>query len=309
MNKCFVCQGNEFTALPIIPVSTYTDKTYGLIRCIKCSVIFTNPIPTNKELNNIYRKWYLFSFHKFIHSEKRYRARKLAHYIQGLEGIKTAIDIGSMYGFLIEELKKKNIDCAGIEINPEAVEYSRKRKLDVEKSSLEEFLKQNGKKYDLIILSHVLEHLLDPRQKLINLKKHLNANGKILIIVPNFNSFTRKLFGNFWGYWDIPAHISHYDKNSLQSLINLSGFKTIDSKIVGGSSLLFFSSLAKKLNIRRTNSEISSMRTGVTKFISAFVKYWYYFGNDEIILVAQKTGKMNEGLKKSFHPSQGGIYA
>jgi 2-polyprenyl-3-methyl-5-hydroxy-6-metoxy-1,4-benzoquinol methylase len=230
---------------------------------------------------------YTYSFHKVISGEKRYRAKKLADYIQRLEGVKTALDIGSMYGYLIEELKKKKIDCSGIEIDIEAVEYSRKRKLDVKKISLEEFLKQDGKKYDLIILSHVLEHLLEPRQKLLKLKKHLNVNGKILVMVPNYDSLTRKLFGSFWGYWDIPAHITHFNTSSLQYLVNLSGLKTKNSEIVGGSSLLFFSAITKKLSIKRTNSEISPLINEVIKFISAIVKYWYHIGNDEILLVAQ----------------------
>ena len=41
------------------------------------------------------------------------------------------------------------------------------------------------KKYDVITMFHVLEHLDEPMKYLTQIEQHLNVNGKLLIEVPN----------------------------------------------------------------------------------------------------------------------------
>lgn len=48
-------------------------------------------------------------------------------------------------------------------------------------------------KFDVIIATHVLEHVDNPILLLNKLKENLNKNGKLIIIVPNAHSIHRKL--------------------------------------------------------------------------------------------------------------------
>jgi len=88
-------------------------------------------------------------------------------------------------------------------------------------------------KYDLIILSEVLEHLFFPEKFLSNLKNLLKPRGEIVITVPNVLFWKNRLkifFGNFnytaQGIMD-RGHIHFFTWNSLIYLTEVQGFSLI----------------------------------------------------------------------------------
>jgi|SRR3972149_4561053 len=98
--------------------------------------------------------------------------------------------------------------------------------LDIE-DEIDVFVKtQPTRKYDLIIMSHVLEHLHDPGKALRQIKeKLLEPFGQIYIEVPSFYRVevrAKKVF--------VPVHISYFTETSLNNLLLLCGFKTIKVK-------------------------------------------------------------------------------
>lgn len=291
MGKCIICQKEIFKKSHIRPVSVYDKRSYDLIKCENCKTLFTYPVPSQDEIDQIYKEQYFYGAHKITVGEKRYRAKKMASYVSRFSSIKTALDVGSMYGFLIDELNRRNIRCAGIDIDPEAVAYCKKNNIPVESISLEGYLEKPGGSHDLIILSHVLEHLFDPKEKLIAIREKLNDGGKLLIAVPNIEAWTRKIFGNYWGYWDVPIHLTHFNKSTLRNLLESSGFEIVDVRTVGGSSLLFFSTLAKMLGKSGGSFEITHAKKWLIGSISSILKYWYNLGDDEILVVAKIKSK------------------
>jgi len=62
-------------------------------------------------------------------------------------------------------------------------EYLKKQNFNVDLYDIG--MEENEKKFDCIILSHVLEHIYDLNNFVINLDKNLNNNGLIYIEVPN----------------------------------------------------------------------------------------------------------------------------
>lgn len=287
MTECKICGGSALKKVKPFPVNTYGDVGYKLTRCLNCRVIFTDPEPDPEELNDIYRHKYFYDSHLITANEKKYRAEKIARYIARQKNIKKILDIGCMHGFLIKNLKEKGYDVFGIEIHREAVEYSRKNNLNVANVSLGDFIKESRERYDLIILNHVLEHLPDPREKLGRLRENLTENGRILLLVPNAGSTTRKIFGKYWGYWDVPAHIFHFNRNSLFGLLEFAGLEAAECRTVGGSSLLFFSTLAKMINRRASAMPLGKKAKNILSIISSAIKYWYIAGDDELIVLAK----------------------
>lgn len=81
------------------------------------------------------------------------------------------------------------------------------------------------KKFDLIICSHILEHLIDPAQRTRELSKFLKPSGRMILVVPNFaiwKSRLRLLFGKFdyaeHGLYD-SSHLRFYTWHSFGSLV------------------------------------------------------------------------------------------
>lgn len=105
------------------------------------------------------------------------------------------------------------------------------------------------KKFDTILLAHILEHVEDPIYVLTHMGKFLADNGRILIAVPNANSFHR-LVAVKMGLLNTPDQFSERDKKlghrriyTMESLLNdirIAGFKT---DATGG---IFFKPLTNK---------------------------------------------------------------
>lgn len=74
-----------------------------------------------------------------------------------------------------------------------------------------------GKKFDIILLADVIEHIPNPGMVLEESKKLLSSNGKIIISVPNSFGIVRFL-KSFFRYEQVhPDHIAYYSSSTLQT--------------------------------------------------------------------------------------------
>lgn len=96
------------------------------------------------------------------------------------------LDYGCNTGYLLNIINKryprKNFELCGADINPHALNYARNnykaKFFDINKDSLDE------EKFDVIILSHVLEHVEQRKNLIAHLKEKLNEDGTLIIAVP-----------------------------------------------------------------------------------------------------------------------------
>lgn len=106
------------------------------------------------------------------------------------------LDVGCGTGGSAYEIKRRFPDCqiTGLSHNADelnlAAEYIEEGLLVDLNNFPSELL---SKQYDLIICSHVLEHLIDPKNILSVLKNHLKASGRIIVLVPNFGAWNARL--------------------------------------------------------------------------------------------------------------------
>ncbi len=105
-----------------------------------------------------------------------------------LDKVKSIFEIGCGRGYLLSEFRKnmdKSLKIMGIEPDLAAANFGSKNlNLHIEQGMLETFRPEI--KYDLVILSHVLEHVLDPVKFLNNvLSNYLSPGGVLFIEVPS----------------------------------------------------------------------------------------------------------------------------
>lgn len=97
------------------------------------------------------------------------------------------LDYGCNTGYFLNIINKKypsnNFRLCGADINPYALNYARKKYPGFTFFDLDENFFAN-EKFDVIILSHVLEHVKDREAFLANLKKILNKNGDLIVAIP-----------------------------------------------------------------------------------------------------------------------------
>jgi SAM-dependent methyltransferase len=82
-----------------------------------------------------------------------------------------------------------------------------------------------GRKFDVVLLSHVLEHCIDPVAALRNVKKLLAEDGTAIIEVPNNASLAAEMYGPVWFFADVPRHLHFFSGNSLQAALERVGLR------------------------------------------------------------------------------------
>jgi SAM-dependent methyltransferase len=139
--------------------------------------------------------------------------------------IKKILDYGCGTGQLVGALKKKDFEVYGMDSSDEAIKIGKKNNVDIIKINNLEFDKlEYEKSFDLIIISHVLEHQKKENMGIFlkNLKYMLKENKYLLTIVPNAQSFT----GVYWRYEDF-THEYLFTSGSLNYLLKDNGFEEI----------------------------------------------------------------------------------
>ena len=125
---------------------------------------------------------------------------------------KKILEIGSGRGQTTFWLDQMGFEVLGIEPDRKNVSIVN-QKLNNSKliaSTIEDF--KNSDTYDVIWVSHVLEHLLDPIEFLQQIKVNLNEEGILFIEVPNCENLS--MLKNSI----IEPHIWHFSRNSLQNI-------------------------------------------------------------------------------------------
>ena len=82
--------------------------------------------------------------------------------------------------------------------------------------------------FDVITMWHVLEHVPNLDEYILELKRLLKSNGTIVIAVPNFKSFDANYYGKFWAAFDVPRHIWHFSKTAIQKLFSEKEMKLVE---------------------------------------------------------------------------------
>lgn len=152
------------------------------------------------------------------------------------------LEIGCGTGKTLEYLKLNGASTvSGIELREEVALAASKNK-HIDSIYNINFLDANspiaGKKYDTIILSHVLEHFTEPTKVLSAVKAHMHHNSIFLVAVPNIRHLSviipLVLKGEFEykesGILD-HTHFKFFTKKSIVALLNKSGYETKNIKM------------------------------------------------------------------------------
>jgi 2-polyprenyl-3-methyl-5-hydroxy-6-metoxy-1,4-benzoquinol methylase len=114
----------------------------------------------------------------------------------------------------------------GLEPNERAAMRARNAGFNVHACLLEDYIPEDP--HDIAVLSNVLEHSLDPKQMLGDVRRILTADGQVWISCPNGRSWLRNIFGKSWINWHVPFHIFHFSAENLRKLLAEAGFTHIE---------------------------------------------------------------------------------
>lgn len=139
---------------------------------------------------------------------------------------KYILDVGAGTGDFLIAAKKRGWSVEGIEPNYEARMRSREKKMEL--YSALQFLPR--RKFQIITLWHVMEHLPDLDNQIAKFKALLEDEGVLIIAVPNFKSHDAEYYKEFWAAYDVPRHLWHFSRTSVNKIFSEHGMKVMKTR-------------------------------------------------------------------------------
>ncbi|SDY43560.1 2-polyprenyl-3-methyl-5-hydroxy-6-metoxy-1,4-benzoquinol methylase [Rhodonellum ikkaensis] len=236
LTKCPLCKSGLFLNHTEVKDFAVSQEKFLLCHCSSCKLIFTNPRPEEKDIGKYY------DFEGYIsHQDKSNNLTNIIYKWVRKITLKTKIswiqekcpqpgrllDYGCGTGYFLKTAKRSGWEVTGIEPNQDARKIGKDFGLNILKTidNLDE-----EKKFDAITLFHVLEHIHSLRKTSKKLIKKLKNDGFLYIAVPNYDSFDSLQYKNNWASLDVPRHLYHFTKESIQHFANEMSMEIVDQK-------------------------------------------------------------------------------
>jgi SAM-dependent methyltransferase len=236
---CLLCGGILTVLLPGVTDNRFgIGGSYDVFRCTACGFEQTYPIPSPDELKALYERYYNFGgerdtaytrIREWFHFSPAYRLWLILDgdiSFHRPKGAGRLLDIGCNEGRGLKIYSRNGFQAEGLELNETAARVARGGGFIVHTCPLQEF--QPSHLYDVVVLSNVLEHSLNPREMLADVRRILKGDGQVWISCPNNQSWQRKVLGRNWANWHVPFHIVHFSPYTLKRVLIDSGFTKVE---------------------------------------------------------------------------------
>ena len=208
------------------------DPDFDICICKKCSIAFTVPPPKPPEYENM-------DFNASINNdEQKYKENLPVDWIElieiqcelikkNLQPGSTILEIGCGEGILLYELKKNGYQVLGIEPSQNGCKKANQKGIEVIQGSFPNV--KIDTKFNLIIMSHVLEHIFDLEQTILKIKEFI-PNGYLMLTQSNFKGLIPRIKKNEWYAWVPDQHFWHFSLKGLKNYLKKYQLKKINHK-------------------------------------------------------------------------------
>ncbi len=217
--------------------------TFEIARCRDCALEQTQPRPAPDALQALYARHYNFGGSRasspYVRLRERLMTWRLYRWWLAVDGdisfhtvqagtaaaAPRLLDVGCNEGRGLVRYRRNGFAAEGLEPNPVAAAQARARGFVVHGADIADF--RPAGVYDVVVLSNVLEHALDPADMLGHVHRILRPGGALWISCPNADSVLRRLFGRAWINWHVPFHIVHFTNATLTRMLRTNGFQVV----------------------------------------------------------------------------------
>ena len=230
--KCIVCGSSRLRHFSKYKTINVTEGMFigrRLVRCQSCNHIQIDPMLIESELNEYYCSEQYWSEKLSDERTNKLESKAFSQiaYLDTkipLKDVLKVLDIGAGYGRFFQELKQlfpqREFKFTAVEGGTDAVEHMKK---NFEVKVFKSYHTVKGK-FDLIVISHFMEHMSNPAELMQIITKLLSATGACFIEVPNKDYIYRK---------SLIPHISFFSTESLSHCCTVNGLKLVDIRTVG----------------------------------------------------------------------------
>lgn len=223
---CPICNQEVQVTEQLFPSSVEKGKSYTYLHFPCCDYYKQDPFLSEEEMSTLYEKDYAAFNQKGIFKllmkmVTKKRVKKFRHLIKD----KDVLEIGSGTGeFLYHCKSHKPKSVRGVEISEYASAIAKEKyDVNISCSTIENFKAE--KKYDVIFMFHVIEHVKEPQIVIDKCRTLLKEGGVLIMETPNCASFERKFYREYWAGWSVPFHTFIFSPKALTEILNRCGLK------------------------------------------------------------------------------------
>ena len=279
IKNCPLCGHQSFK--PVLSAVDYTvsQDTFTIVACEQCKFQFTNPIPTEEKIGAFYKAESYIShsssnkgmINKIYQRVRKYTLKQKSKLVKSVTNGKEVLDIGAGTGHFLNQITKAGLNGKGLEPDADARSFA-KSNFNIDLQPIQDLYQLKEDSVDVITMWHVLEHVYHLQNDFSQLVKVLNQTGKLIIAVPNRNSYDAKIYKEYWAAYDLPIHLYHFTPKDIEFLGKQHGLKIekilpmkfdafyvsmLSEKYKGGNILkAFFNGL--RSNLKAKNDTYSS---------------------------------------------------
>lgn len=263
--SCPLCGAQHFASyLSTHDNSNAVPGTFQIVRCLDCQHLYTNPRPTPQTVLNCYptdyaphrvddasvarqelpqktvaadqaekppsRPWYLSPTARRIPG-----LRALYYWLTNdysnlippdLKSGAQVIELGCATGSFLQKLQSRGCEVEGVEPVALAAQEAQRRGFRVHVGTFES-LKIPATSRDAVFSWMVVEHLLTPKETLLEIHRVLRSDGWLVFSVPNAGCWEPWLFRSCWLAYDLPRHLQHFTPRRLTRLLQDCGYDRV----------------------------------------------------------------------------------
>ena len=227
--RCKICDSSEVSVIQVISIDhlesawrqILVDEIPGLFEkiqkvelneCPRCHLKFFAP-DFYPRVASIYSQLQNFDWY-YMPSKWEY-----AIALEDLKGLTRVLEIGCGTGHFLKRARdERGLVVIGIDLNQRAVREAQDEGLSVYCMDIPEAASRWVNRFDAVCSFQVLEHIQNPKDFLLQASTMLRPGGKLLLGIPNGDSFLKYQFNIL----DMPPHhLTRWDSRVISYLPNL----------------------------------------------------------------------------------------
>jgi predicted SAM-dependent methyltransferase len=276
IKNCPLCGSKTFSQILKCVDFTVSKLEFRLQQCDNCTFVITSPRPIKGEIGQYYeseeyvshsdtKKGFINSVYQLV---KTHTIKSKVRMVQQLGTSNKILDIGCGTGSFLGACKKQGWVVNGVEPNNTArqnsiINYNFEPKSDFRK---EEYEKEG---FGIITMWHVLEHIHDLEEYLTGIAELLEEQGKLIVALPNLNSYDSKYYKEYWAAYDVPRHLWHFTPLTIKKLCTQYGLELYTTKPMWFDS--FYVSMLSEKN-KSGGNIVKAFLIGLISNINAIFK-------------------------------------
>lgn len=219
---------------------THTDRhglAYRLVLCNACGILRMNPQPKDDHLawyySTLYRPLYdQNSLASEVFSRKLWKSELLEKMLNRStfnRPFSSVLDVGCGGGWTMKKMHDLGVECVGYDFSEDLIQHGIEQGFDLRMGGPDEAIR-DGVRGDLVIYSHILEHVRDPGAELEKLRKLVGENGMLYIETPYIGRIKKRLHGDALKYWQ-RAHLWEFQLEHVICFLRKAGFSILWSEV------------------------------------------------------------------------------